>query len=375
MHKLLLAALVSAAACGGADDPGNDNHDNGNNNDNGDGTALGVPGDFPSPASGQSSAARWAVDHSGYELIPNREVQSVSELAVSTGAASGGAVWDDRYGAYAITFRDAARDEVIVLYLPSQQPGTYEVTGFGGEVTWTRDTSFRYTSAIAGGRGTVEIVGNNGRALWGRFSGRHCFESTPGVNCFTIYEGRFGAAVAGGGRSLDVTIPAGFPPLSPRWSAHAGWRLDTSGYESVPNPSVGSVSDIPRSDGAETFGAIFDPSWQRCVVSFMDNTRDQRIELLLRTVQPGVYDLSGRDGTMEYYRDGSYHYISDIEGGEGTLEILGNDGEVLWGRFSGRVCFASTPDRNCFRIYEGTFSALHQVTGGCGTLGPPGGPG
>jgi hypothetical protein len=264
---------------------------------------------------------------------------------------------------------------VIRVYLPSQQPGTYEVTGFGGEVMWTRDTSYDYTSAIAGGHGTVEIVGNNGRALWGTFSGRHCFVHTPDVNCFSIYEGRFGAAVATGGRTLDVAIPSGFPALSPRWSSHAGWRIDTSGFDSVPNPSVGSIDELALSDGAETFGAIFDPSYQQCVLSFMDNTRYQRIELFVRSLAPGVYELDGGQGTMEYIRDGGYRYISDIEGGEGTLEILGNDGEVLWGRFSGRVCFASTPDANCFRVYEGEFSALHQVTGGCGTVGPPGGGG
>lgn len=372
---LFLGLSLGAAACGGDDDDGNGGGNSGRDGGSVVDDDLGIPSGYPTPATGEAAAARWAVDHSGFEIIPNRSVSSVSDLPVSAGGARGGAVWDARYGAFAITFTDSARNEVMTLYLPRQEPGTYAATGFDGEVTYTERTSYVYTSVIAGGHATVEIEGNNGRALWGRFSGRHCFVQTPETNCFSIYEGRFAAAVASGGETLAVDLPSGYPALSPRWSAHSGWRLDSSGFDSIPNPSVASVGELALSDGVETFGAIFDPDAHSCVLSFMDHLRYQQLELFVRTLQPGVYDLSGPHGVFEYTRDGSYRYVSDIEGGEARLEILGNDGEVVWGTFSARVCFASTPDSNCFRFYEGRFSVLNQVTAGCGTLTPPGGPG
>jgi hypothetical protein len=48
-------------------------------------------------------------------------------------------------------------------------------------------------------------------------------------------------------------------------------------------------------------------------------------------------------------------------GGAGRLEIVANDGAVLYGTFSGRVCFRSTPGVNCFTFYEGQLAALNQA--------------
>jgi hypothetical protein len=369
--------LPLAFGCGEGDDDDDDRggdlaDDNGGDDENGgddDGGFDGIPSGFPQLGQGERARAEWAIDLSGFENIPNQEVSSVDELPVSIGAAEQGAAWDDSYDAFALTTYDPASNQFMTIFLPTLEPGTYEVSGFNGEVLYTERDSYFYTTAIVGGRGTVEVAGNDGRAVWGRFSGRVCFLDTPGSNCFSFYEGRFSAAVETEGESLAVEVPADFPPLNPRWTSHGQWRLDTSGYESIPNPVVSSVSDLEESDGAETYAAIWDPSYQRYLLSFADAARDQRFDIHIagpppgsgeRALQPGVYDLGGADGSIEYTERGGYRYITDISGGRATLEIVSSDGEVLWGTFSGRVCFASTPDANCRSFYEGRFSALDQ---------------
>lgn len=371
---LLFLPLAGACSDSGDDDDGDRGGDRtddngGDEGDEGDGEFDGIPSDFPQLGQGERARAEWAIDLSGFENIPNQVVSSVDELPVSIGAAEQGAAWDDAYDAFALTTYDPASNQFMTIFLPVLEPGTYQVSGFNGEVLYTERDTYSYSTAIVGGKGTVEVAGNDGRAVWGRFSGRVCYLDTPGSNCFSFYEGRFSAAVETDGESLAVEVPADFPPLNPRWTSHAQWRFDNSGYESIPNPVVPSVSDLPQSDGAETFGAIWDPSYQRYLISFADQSRDQHFDIHLagpppesgeRALQPGVYDLGGADGTIQYTERGGYLYISNISGGRGTLEIVESDGEVLWGTFSGRVCFASTPDANCWSIYEGRFAALDQ---------------
>jgi hypothetical protein len=159
----------------------------------GDAIDYGIPSEYPQLNARWASHAVWAVDHSGAELIPNRWVASVGELAISEGAETYGAIWDPSYGAFAIEFTDRDDDQRILIRLPALDARSYEVSGFDGELLYEERGGYRYTTAIEGGRGSVIIDGANDRALWGRFSGRTCFVSTPGSNCFSHYEGRFSA--------------------------------------------------------------------------------------------------------------------------------------------------------------------------------------
>ena len=158
--------------------------------------------------------------------------------------------------------------------------------------------------------------------------------------------------------TIDYGIPADFPALSERYSTHATWRQDTSGFESIPNSVFASVSDIPVSEGVFEAGVGTATGMHR--IDFFDASRNYEWKLELRSMEVGTYTLSGFDGSLERVenRGGSYRYISDIDGGSGAAEIVGNNGIVAWGTFTARLCYAPTPGSNCSTTYSGRFSVL-----------------
>jgi len=154
---------------------------------------TGIPAEYPQLSARYSSHGLWAIDHSGAAVVPNEWVASVDQLAEAEGVQTYGAIWDSGYLSFRISMADTEADEQIEIYLPALDPGEYDVTGFDGEMVYTERVSYRYTTAIAGGYGTVRIEENNGVALWGTFEGRFCFVETPEANCYRLYEGRFAA--------------------------------------------------------------------------------------------------------------------------------------------------------------------------------------
>jgi len=183
-------ALTLLAACAGPSEEEPPSRGGGG----GEITDYGIPSDYPQLNSRYSSHALWRRDGSGAEIVPNRWVSSIDELPLSEGAETYGAIWDPSYGSFNITFHDADADQMIEIYLPRLEVGTHQVDGFNGELIYTERGGYRYISNIEGGRGEVVIEGSNGKAFWGTFSGRTCFVQTPGVNCWSIYEGRWSAA-------------------------------------------------------------------------------------------------------------------------------------------------------------------------------------
>lgn len=159
---------------------------------------------------------------------------------------------------------------------------------------------------------------------------------------------------------LETGIPAEYPQLNHRFSAHGLWALDHSGAAVVPNEWVSSVDVLPVAEGVETFGGIWDEYYQSFRISMVDTEADEQIELILPSLDAGEYDVTGFEGEMIYTERVSYQYTTQISGGYGTVRIEGNNGVALWGTFEGRMCFTSTPDANCYRVYEGRFSALDQ---------------
>jgi hypothetical protein len=158
----------------------------------------------------------------------------------------------------------------------------------------------------------------------------------------------------------DDGIPADYPQLNTRFASHGTWAIDHSGYEIIPNRVHASIDELEPSEGGETYGAIWDTSWSSFVIAMYDAPRDQTIELLLPSLDPGEYDLTAWSTELRYTERGGYLYKTAIDGGRGTVTIAGANGRALWGEFSGRVCFVSTPGSNCFSIYRGKFSARDQ---------------
>lgn len=155
-------------------------------------------------------------------------------------------------------------------------------------------------------------------------------------------------------------IPSEYPQLNARYSAHGAWSVDHSGFEIIPNQVHASTEELPVYQGAQTFGAIWDPDYRTYLIELSAPSEGMKIEIRLSSLEPGTYALSGFDGELEYTERQSYRYTTAIKGGEGTLTIDGNNGVALWGSFSGRACFRRTPGVNCFSLYSGRFSALDQ---------------
>ncbi|MCA9610222.1 MAG: hypothetical protein KC619_31715 [Myxococcales bacterium] len=157
---------------------------------------------------------------------------------------------------------------------------------------------------------------------------------------------------------IDYGLPEGFPPLSARYEAHATWRHDDSGFELLPNRSYRGVDELPTHDGVATFGAI--PEAGEHLIEAEDAAAGHTLRLYLRDLTPGTYQVTGFDGRIERVeqRNGTYTYVSDVEGGSGVVEIVGNNGMAVWGTFAGRFCYRPTPGVNCSSVYEGRFSAV-----------------
>ncbi|MFK7991750.1 MAG: hypothetical protein AB8I08_37380 [Sandaracinaceae bacterium] len=155
----------------------------------------GLPADALPLSERYRSHARWRDDDSGFDALPNRQYASVEELPVLSGVQTFGALWNG--AAYELEFEDASAGEVLVIELRALDVGVYDVTGFDGrlQITEHRGGSYRYVTDIAGGSGTVEILGRSETALWGRFEARVCFTQTPNVNCSARYDGRFTATL------------------------------------------------------------------------------------------------------------------------------------------------------------------------------------
>ncbi len=161
------------------------------------------------------------------------------------------------------------------------------------------------------------------------------------------------------GEPVDHGIPADFPPLSAQYRAHGTWRHDGSGFEDIPNQSFAAIDEIPVREGVATYGALYDSSAGVYRVELDDGPGGVTIRLELRSLDVGTYALGGFDGTIEREerRNGTYTYATDVEGGYGTVEIVGQSDTALWGRFSGRHCYRPTPGVNCSSVYDGRFSA------------------
>jgi hypothetical protein len=95
-------------------------------------------------------------------------------------------------------------------------------------------------------------------------------------------------------------------------------------------------------------------------MEFYDAAKDKRIQMTLASIAPGHYLLQSYIPAIRYTERGGYAYDTATKGGKGVVDIVGNNGRALWGTFSGRVCFTSTPNANCFDFSNGRFSALNQ---------------
>jgi hypothetical protein len=262
-------------------------------------------------------------------------------------------------GGYDIEHRSTTADWFPRLYLPSLAPGTYSsqsrcVDPPDPLADVELDFDELYTADLAqyGAKASIEVAGNDNRAVWGRFTGTLCWQQDF---CHDI-AGTFSAAIDSvPSESTDV-------PFTPCGSGVA----PAQGYPPIGNNCISDVTLSELQDGGRClimpgitndYGMVARAGGGYDLVAW-DSVADPvpRLEIQLASLQPGVYDV--RSGAASVVRHIDDVYLPDTwsassASGSGTVEIAGSTATAAWGRFDVQACDA---DGYC-RGLQGRFSA------------------
>jgi hypothetical protein len=154
---------------------------------------------------------------------------------------------------------------------------------------------------------------------------------------------------------IDHGIPDDYPQLNAQYLAHMTWRPDTSGSESVPNETFGSIDELPGRQGLGTFGVMYAPEVDSFYMRVADSNPSEALTILLAMVEPGTYDAASDELRIDLLeqRPMGMMMTSFGEGASATVDIVGTSETALWGSFTARLC--GFPD--CWTMYEGRFAA------------------
>ena len=282
------------------------------------------PGEPSTPNSGPSQGAPMGV------VIWNNGAE-----AVSYGGLQGSP------GSYTIAFSNEGSSEVLRFDFGVLAEGVQDLGGTNGRMFYDS----RYYSTQEGGYARLALTDLQDGTVLGEFESRTCFKETPNANCFEQREGSF-IVVNNSGVSVaprqELRVAAGLPTIDAMARTKAEWGI---GDGTAVATSANGVRPNPTSAGFELHFTRL--SWQA----------NQRFSVDLVDLEPGVYPLNSRNARITYANGNPYIYISDIDGGNGTVEILGRTPEAIWGTISAVVCYARTPGANCFTFDEIRFTA------------------
>jgi hypothetical protein len=166
-------------------------------------------------------------------------------------------------------------------------------------------------------------------------------------------------------------VPAGFPALGARCPAHFTYHLETS------SPSTSSDGDDIADRGARPMTEPEFAGYHDLGYSFGTSTGDYTVALFLPSLAPGVY--RGPDGaqvkrSVAALYDTALASIPGFSNGEALpsrngvlVEIAGNAGGAIWGRFLAVACVSDLDD--CIHFERGRFSARIEAAASAGEFG------
>ena len=244
-------------------------------------------------------------------------------------------------GGYQVTFANDRFFEALRFDFGVLAEGVQDLGGANGRLTFDRN----YTSAQRGAYARLELTDLGDGRIQGDFEGRTCFKDTPDANCFAQRNGRFivtnntGEAI----RSLDPTAAAdGYPQIDVLARTRAEWDSNGRRVEAV--SARGLAPDV----GGRGYRLTFERRSWEANVSF---------SLFLIDIEPGVYPFEMFGSRLNYSSGRPFAYVTDIEGGGGSVEVLGRTPSVVWGTISAVVCYAQSPGANCIEFSDVRFTA------------------
>ena len=242
------------------------------------------------------------------------------------------------FAGYDVAFGSSDAPEVLRFRFAAMVEGEHDLGGTDGALFFKTN----YYSTQEGGWARVTLVDAGEQRIEGQFASRTCFKDTPDMNCFDQKDGHFtvfnntGEAL----RPLNaIEVANNYPRLDALSQTRAEWTTPQG-----------------AADGRSQRGARFEAG--RYVINFSRPSWNSgaTFTLSLTDLGVGVHDFDDRT-KLNYSTGGTYAQVSDIDGGGGSVEIVGNDGQFIWGTMDAKVCFSRTPRFNCIEFNAVRFSA------------------